>query len=136
MSVYKSPSKSTEKGTTTRIPARHGATLSGSADVTPQPLPEPPTDLRPLQGVVKARSQLTWIPAPSASKHRIQIASDVQFVRLASDRTVSGPFAAVPDIPPGQYYWHVFAVDADGQHSPPSVIHAFRVPEPKSQRKR
>jgi hypothetical protein len=111
------------------VTAGHGAVLIGPGTVLERPLPPAVTDLRPLHGTLKPRSQLTWMSVDAAAAYRIQIAEDPQFVRLVYERTVQAPVASVPALPARSYYWRVITVDGDGFHSPPSSLLSFRVPD-------
>lgn len=80
--------------------------------------PEPPFAAGPAQGAtLRAETvPLRWTQAPEAARYGVQIARDAAFADLvaAQDAVEGNAWTPAPQLPPGEYFWRVRSVRADG----------------------
>lgn len=90
--------------------------------VTPgQPNPLPPVaQLLPIDGAILEETSvdLGWYPVPGAVRYRVQLARDSGFAQTVLDQTVTEPAVSTGQLAPGEYWWRVQAMPAEGQAAP------------------
>jgi hypothetical protein len=72
--------------------------------------------LTPLNGamVTGPAIALNWYPVAGAAQYRVQVAADANFTAPTVDQTVAVPPLNLDQLHPGDYYWRVQALAADG----------------------
>ena len=89
-----------------------------AAQATPgQANPEPGVAiLLPISGARFEPSEvpLTWYSVAGAVRYRVQLAAEPSFATPLLDETVEAPPLTAGPLPPGEYYWRVQAMAADG----------------------
>ncbi len=72
--------------------------------------------LLPLNGAIFAGPgvELNWYPIAGAVQYRVQVAADATFAAPAVEETVAVPPLKLDQLSPGDYYWRVQAIAADG----------------------
>jgi hypothetical protein len=94
--------------------------------------------LLPLNGAILAGPavELSWYPIAGAVQYRVQVSADAPFTAPVVDETIAVPPLKLDQLSPGDYYWRVQAIAADGataDFSPPNLVtlaspaSAFRV---------
>lgn len=90
--------------------------------VTPgQPNPLPPVaQLMPVHGAILegTSTELMWYPVPGAVRYRVQLARDTTFAQTLLNNTVDDTKINTGQLQPGQYWWRVQAMQADGASAP------------------
>lgn len=80
--------------------------------------PEPPFAAGPANGAtLRAETvPLRWTQAPEAARYGVQFARDAAFADLvvAQDAVEGNAWTPAPQLPPGEYFWRVRSVRADG----------------------
>lgn len=78
--------------------------------------PQPGVEVMiPLNGAILSRTEfdLSWYPVPGATQYRVQV-GDEAFNNPVIDETVALPELNV-QLAPGTYFWHVQAIDENGE---------------------
>ncbi|MBK8139213.1 MAG: hypothetical protein IPK52_25915 [Chloroflexi bacterium] len=102
-------------------------TFSVRVDVIPA---LPPVHLTPADGLVTRDKTpgFSWMPAPTAKKYRIEIASDAGFASIViSARPTAALYSTVEKLPAGTYYWHVQSQSTDDLWSAFSSTWSFSI---------
>jgi len=91
--------------------------------------------LLPLSGAILTEPQieLSWYLIAGAAQYRVQFASDQAFTDPIIDQTVTAPPLQIDQPAPGDYYWRVQAIAADGAaatFSQPNVITTAQLAAP------
>jgi hypothetical protein len=75
--------------------------------------------LLPFSGALLAGPDvvLQWYPVPGAASYRAQLASDAAFATIVSEQVTSASEAVMSSVAPGDYFWRVQVVAADGSAS-------------------
>lgn len=69
---------------------------------------------------------LQWTPLADAVSYRLQVARDLQFTNLVTDRPVdSAATADLADLSPGVYLWRIAGVNSSGESGPWSESRQF-----------
>jgi hypothetical protein len=96
--------------------------------------PEPPFPSQPRNGG-KAGSdslQFRWAAVASAERYDLQIARENDFsnVLAASAQTADTSYSPSEPLAPGEYFWRVASVQADGKHGPFGDVQRFQLRAP------
>lgn len=108
------------------IPGGFTAEANGLIVSAPRPLPKAPRGLRPVSGSFTGEVSLRWKPVVEAKRYRIEIADDVEFVRVVEQHTTEEHRLTLK-LAPGTYYWRTFSVDGAGAESKPSPLFRFDI---------
>lgn len=95
--------------------------------------PEPPVMLAPApDGLIAGAPVLRWTQNAEAARVRLQVARDATFTDLLMDRADidQSQFAFAAALPPGDYYWRLASLRADGYAGPLGDVAVFRQIEP------
>ncbi|NZA28086.1 FecR domain-containing protein [Luteimonas sp. SJ-92] len=98
--------------------------------------PPPPFAIAPIEeGATHGpRPRFRWTRSEGAARYRLQVAADASFATPLIDRAglARTELRAPQELPPGDYFWRIGAIDADGKHGPygKPVRFALRDPEP------
>lgn len=80
--------------------------------------PEPPFAAGPANGAILRAEvvPLRWTQAPEAARYGVQLARDAAFAELvaAQDAVEGNEWAPAQPLPPGEYFWRVRSVRANG----------------------
>ncbi len=94
----------------------------------PSPLPPQPTVIRPLEGSLPSDATLRFSRVETATRYRVELARDPDFVVEASETEVELPQLTLYPLPPvGKWFWRVTAVNAAGFASRTSQVYSFSV---------
>jgi len=105
--------------------------------------PEPPfTSKPPDRAKLRATgADFSWTAASDAASYHFQLARDERFSDLASEaRSLTATSRTVADLKPGEYFWRVASIRADGDHGPFGDVQRFNLfpppatPEPPSEK--
>ncbi|MCD9087423.1 FecR domain-containing protein [Stenotrophomonas sp. SY1] len=80
--------------------------------------PQPPLTLAPLHGqtVHQPQPRFEWAMVPDAAASVVQVASDALFLQpLVEQQTRSNRLRPKTELAPGNYFWRVASLDAQGQ---------------------
>ena len=83
--------------------------------------PEPPfTSLPPHPGKLRATGvAFGWATAVEAANYHFQLARDERFARIVDEvRVTADTTFNLASLAPGEYYWRVASIRADGDHGP------------------
>lgn len=98
--------------------------------------PEPPFAISPEEGgeLVTARPKFAWAIPEGAARYHLQISASSDFALPMRDfpSIADNSLELDQDLPPGQYFWRIAAIDAQGDHGPYSEVHAFSILPPAS----
>jgi translation initiation factor 1 (eIF-1/SUI1) len=96
-----------------------------SAGVAEAAVPSPPTLTSPASGASSSANPiLAWSPVTGAAKYEVGLSSAADFSPLLGGYPVTTQelrFAPPTELPPGEIYWRVVALDASGGRSDPAV---------------
>jgi hypothetical protein len=73
---------------------------------------------------------LTWAQISGVVGYRVEVSASSDFRPLAQQAVVDGNAWRPEPLPPGTYYWRVFARDASNKWSLPSEVRRWAVPDP------
>ena len=97
--------------------------------------PEPPLQLAPPAGAsVVSGAVLRWAEPANAGGYQLQLARNVAFADLVLDRTgiQGGTLQLDAALPPGNYFWHLATLRANGTRGPFGDPGNFTVLEPSA----
>jgi hypothetical protein len=104
-------------------------TTFSQQQVTPgEPNPSPGVEiLIPSDGAFFEQFEipLAWYVVPGAVNYRVQVSTDTVFDSIEIDAVVVAPPVSTDPLPPGDYFWRVQAIGADGGLAKFSPIHKF-----------
>lgn len=110
--------------------------LDGLKQLQIRARPEPPFPSQPRNGG-KAGSdslQFRWAGVADAEHYDFQIARENDFANLlaASTQITETSYSPGEPLAPGEYYWRVASVQADGKHGPFGDVQRFQLRAPPS----
>lgn len=91
-------------------------------------LPDPPQLLAPINAekITGAHVHLAWAGVGAQARYALQVAHDAAFAAPVVDRpSLDTAAAEVEDLPPGQYFWRVAALNARNEAGPWSVVQTY-----------
>lgn len=111
-------------------------TTFSQRQVTPgEPNPKPGVEiLLPFDGALFEQPEipLAWYVATGAVNYRVQVSTDAAFESIKVDAVVEVPPVSTDPLPPGDYFWRVQGIGADGGVAEFSPIQTFTVETPES----
>jgi hypothetical protein len=91
--------------------------------------PEPPfTSAPPNKGKFAGeKAEFAWAKSTEAATYRFQLASDVGFTKVVADEKSIGEnsYTTAAKINPGEYFWRVASIRADGDNGPFGDVQSF-----------
>lgn len=92
----------------------------------PRALLGPAEILGPLAGTLSVGTVLEWVSVGGAKTYRLEVGKDAEFVsEVHVYRLQDHEWAIPPNLPAGQWFWRVLALDDEGFVGLPSKVHGF-----------